>query len=386
MKPIDIKHELHQSLSQLPDFSECILLDYPDNRNAGDSFIWLGNVLYLSGVAKSKIIYSSASSDFDQSILDKKIKAEHPIFLNGGGNFGDTWPRHQSFREKIIEIYPDNPIVILPQTIFFRDLDSLKRTASILNSHSNLTIFARDNVSYEIAVRYFHRCKIFKSPDTAFQLVGLLRSNATSSLKQESPQKVLYLSRDDKEKAANAFNMLGEFKGLKIEDWHSFKQKISFHDWLSYEYRDALKKLTVIDKLRVLNRILRSTRQQDFETVNYWLSYLNWQVFDSRSRGFSKCLGTSMHKRSWSFLCSGVHQLSNYDLVITDRLHGHILCTILEIPHVFLPNYYHKNEAFYETWTHTIPFCRFVENPENVRDAVIELAELYPKGCANLKS
>jgi pyruvyl transferase EpsO len=45
--------------------------------------------------------------------------------------------------------------------------------------------------------------------------------------------------------------------------------------------------------------------------------------------------------------------------VVTDRLHAHILCLLMNIPHVLLDNAYGKLSAFYNTWTRSSPLARF---------------------------
>jgi exopolysaccharide biosynthesis predicted pyruvyltransferase EpsI len=40
------------------------------------------------------------------------------------------------------------------------------------------------------------------------------------------------------------------------------------------------------------------------------------------------------------------------DVVVSDRLHAHVLCTMLGIPHVMLDTRYGKVRAFVETWTY----------------------------------
>jgi exopolysaccharide biosynthesis predicted pyruvyltransferase EpsI len=45
--------------------------------------------------------------------------------------------------------------------------------------------------------------------------------------------------------------------------------------------------------------------------------------------------------------------LSEGRVVVTDRLHGHILCLLLGIPHIVLDNSYGKLRSFDETWTRT---------------------------------
>jgi pyruvyl transferase EpsO len=74
----------------------------------------------------------------------------------------------------------------------------------------------------------------------------------------------------------------------------------------------------------------------------------------------------------------GIYQFKQHRLIITNRLHGHILCIIMGIPHIFLPNAYYKNEAFYDTWTYSIPFCRFVKDPSQIKGAAQELLDLFP--------
>jgi pyruvyl transferase EpsO len=47
----------------------------------------------------------------------------------------------------------------------------------------------------------------------------------------------------------------------------------------------------------------------------------------------------------------GCRLLSSGRVVITDRLHAHILCLLLGIPHAVLDNTYGKLGRFLETWT-----------------------------------
>jgi exopolysaccharide biosynthesis protein PssK len=44
--------------------------------------------------------------------------------------------------------------------------------------------------------------------------------------------------------------------------------------------------------------------------------------------------------------------------VITDRLHAHILCLLMDIPHVVVDNSYGKVRSFVETWTAGAPGVR----------------------------
>jgi hypothetical protein len=47
----------------------------------------------------------------------------------------------------------------------------------------------------------------------------------------------------------------------------------------------------------------------------------------------------------------GCRILGEGRVVVTDRLHGHILCLLMNIPHVLIGDKYGKIESFYDAWT-----------------------------------
>ncbi|XP_060580854.1 uncharacterized protein LOC132737568 isoform X2 [Ruditapes philippinarum] len=62
--------------------------------------------------------------------------------------------------------------------------------------------------------------------------------------------------------------------------------------------------------------------------------------------------GTSPMEDSYLMTANGMMFLSRGRVVVTDRLHGFILCTLLNIPHVFIDNKQHKLSNYHNTWTH----------------------------------
>jgi pyruvyl transferase EpsO len=62
-------------------------------------------------------------------------------------------------------------------------------------------------------------------------------------------------------------------------------------------------------------------------------------------------------------LARGLRILSAGEVVITDRLHGHILSLMLGIPHVILDNSYGKLSSFHEAWTATADDVHFAASP-----------------------
>jgi len=88
----------------------------------------LGTVFYLTNVLKTKIAYASCSEKFSQADMERKI-GDSPIFLLGGGNFGDLWYKEQKFREYLIFQNHHRQIIVMPQTIYFQNQSYLEKSA-----------------------------------------------------------------------------------------------------------------------------------------------------------------------------------------------------------------------------------------------------------------
>jgi pyruvyl transferase EpsO len=50
----------------------------------------------------------------------------------------------------------------------------------------------------------------------------------------------------------------------------------------------------------------------------------------------------------------GCRILARGRVVVTDRLHGHVLALLMGIPSVVLPNANAKTRSFVDTWTHDV--------------------------------
>ncbi|MBD1809594.1 polysaccharide pyruvyl transferase family protein [Microcoleus sp. FACHB-SPT15] len=353
-----IKASLHKSLEILEAFENCVLLDYPAHPNIGDHLIWLGEIFYLTNVLKTKISYAASTKDFSDLEMQKRL-GKSPIVFHGGGNLGDLYGGSQKFRERIIEQHKDRPIIILPQSIYFADQVNLVEAARSFNSHPNLTLFVRDNYSYEIAQQYFDNCQIIKAPDMAFHMVNL----PLVSFSRVPNKSILYHCRQDPES-----NQLFSPESMNLSD-------LIVEDWTSYIYQNQYYKK--IPKPWRLSRTLEGLRQGTV-IPKEWMFRQKWIYYSSHSRAFNTMHNPSLHYQSLRYMHNGVYQFQQYRLIITNRLHGHILCTLMKIPHVFLPNSYYKNEEFYKAWTYSVPFCRFVKNPSQVSSAVQELLNSFP--------
>lgn len=61
-------------------------------------------------------------------------------------------------------------------------------------------------------------------------------------------------------------------------------------------------------------------------------------------------------------LQEGIKFLTNYNKIITTRMHAHIIATMLGINNTIIDNSYSKNKNFYNTWTKNIQICKYKKN------------------------
>ena len=327
--------ELYQTflsaLSPLKDIKTCILIDCPNHLNIGDHLIWLGTLLYLQDISKTHITQITTSDDLNPDHLSQT--PHQPILFHGGGNLGDLWQHYQQIRETVISQNKHRPIYILPQTIYFRDPQNLDIAKRAFNAHPNLTLFCRDSISYTLAQQHFYNCKLILAPDMALQLLNPTYQLYDLYHPTQSPYP-LYLKRRDQEDTKTLSNILTNAlsQHCQIEDWTSLNLKSPFlliRKVLSHAPLPDISRHPIYRKIQHL-----PTPSQQNLTAN--LLYL------------------------------GIQQFSQYPLIITNRLHGHILSLLLQRPNILLPNSYPKNQAFYNTWTHPDPDSHFYETPEQL--------------------
>lgn len=275
-----------------------VLWDLPYYTNIGDTLIWAGTESFLSNFPVQCLSRCSY-----QTFRYKKLPKDTIILLQGGGNFGDLWRMHQDFRLKIIELYPNNKIIILPQSIYYQDKNVLVKDAELMGEHSNLTICVRDKKSLEILTSYFYKNNLLLVPDMAFYIdQKFLLQNSVNCI-----DRILYLKRTDIELFKRDDN------AYITED----KSKVEVRDWPTIE--------AIPFQFRIFDVLIRLhlNKISNYLFIHYLRRYL---------------------------LKKGVKFLSQYKKVYTTRLHVAILSILLNKTCVFFDNSYGKNKALYETW------------------------------------
>lgn len=191
----DLKAKLSGIAERIDRSCPVVYLDYPVHDNVGDLLIHQGADAFLDahgyrvlgrfsfqdlcrveGPGAPGVSLKPSVGDLDRLAADRSAT----LVLHGGGNLGDIWPTFQRFRELVIERYPDNRIVILPQSIHFGSAEARGRSAAIFAGHRRLFTFVRDVESLGFVTRDCSGEGAIM-PDMAHQLWGTFDIAGTGS-------------------------------------------------------------------------------------------------------------------------------------------------------------------------------------------------------------
>jgi len=314
--------------------ARCVLVDVPTKANWGDSAIWQGELAACSelGVDLADevelLLYDRART--------RRAARDGVLLLNGGGNLGDLYPERQQFRETVLQEFQDLRIVQLPASIYFERQENLERARRAFGAHPDFTLIVRDRESLDFARRYFD-CTVRLMPDMAFALGPLERAIAPAL-------DVVWLQRLDAEAPIVGAHVAELPAGVIREDWSP-----------AHLPKHLVRRRLAPVKIDVQLRKVQARNPRAGKAVAPIRRRLVPQI------GPARC------ELATIFLSRG-------RAVITDRLHGHILCVLLGIPHVLLDNRIGKLSAYFDTWTHDAGIAQLARSEEEALDAALSLA------------
>lgn len=285
-----------------------IIMGIPHHGNIGDNAIAIAEEELIKKFFPQYELYMMQEKYLDICVkkVRKIIKDQDIIMLHGGGNIGDTYERPEKGRREVIKTFPNNKIIIFPQTAYFSDTiegqKQLEKSKEIYNNHKNLIIFAREEKSYEFMKKNFYNCKIYLTPDMVMTL------NKSIDLDRKG---ALLLFRTDKEKTLE---------------------------------NESIEKIKEIVKTK-------------FE--KYTISDMNL------GSGIVNIGGKKREK----ILDNKFKQFQTSQIVITDRLHGMIFAAITETPCVVFGNFNHKITESYK-WLENLEYIRFCDNMNKIEDII----------------
>lgn len=292
----EMQERIHAVLGPLVTNAPLAIVDFPDIRNVGDSAIWVGEIEYLKNRHQRQPQYVSVIRDYSEHELDQ-VMPEGPIFIHGGGNFGDIWVSHQDFRERIMKRWKNRTVVQFPQSIHYDNPARIEETARSIAGHKNFVLLVRDQESLQFARKHFD-CQVTLCPDMAFSIGTVTTPSPTLD--------VLAMLREDKEKVATRDGVAQ--LDCPIEDWISEpKLPISMAKAMG-----RLKALPTMDRMKMrLSKFNAAANQR---------------------------------------LGRGTRQIGRARAIVTDRLHVHIISVLMGRPHAVLDNSYGKITRFIEAF------------------------------------
>ena len=310
--------QLREKVSTISEFIEnkndCIYVDYPFYFNVGDLLIFHGTLEFFKDKGINiKASYSVANSSIKK--IKKKVTPETTIFLQGGGNFGDLYPVHQKLRESIIKHFPNNKIIMLPQSVHFDSEEEMLKSQHIFEQHKNLILFARDEISFQLLKKFSDHTYLM--PDMAHYLYGILDKKGSSRSGED-----LFFLRKDKEKISLPNTL--DLSNKLIVDWDDVLVKKDHK------------------KYKKIQKLYKNQERLPFIPFDGY-AFKKWE----------KCSKELIHRACELF--------SKHDRIVTSRLHAHILASLLEIPSIILDNSYKKNSLYYRAWTQDIEIHKLYE-------------------------
>jgi exopolysaccharide biosynthesis predicted pyruvyltransferase EpsI len=311
------------------DATHVAVLDFPSHDNVGDSMIWAGQAKYLTRLG-CEVAYTADWQTYHPEELRQR-HSSGPILLAGGGNFGDLWPWHQQLRERVARDFPARDIVIMPQSVQFEDERNAERANATLGAHGFLTLLVREEESRKRCERWLPDVKVQFCPDTAF---------GYDPPDSGSPRLDYFaLARTDSESTGS------------LAQWLQAHPDVTSGDW---SHRGLASRLTWLG-----SRVAPAAHRRG-NTVMRGLTY------PAVEKSFDLMLRDN--------LAFGRHLLGQARIVITDRLHAHVLCALLGIPHVVLDNNYGKISSIVRAYSGSLSTVTMVDHVDAIGGALSSTA------------
>ena len=171
---LEKKYEFIKDYDEVNLYSEkkLLLIGTSEHSNIGDAAITFGEYEFIRKYFSDYKLIEVSTYEFNDYFpyLENIVNANDLIFLHDGGSVGNKYLKEETVRRKIIESFPNNKIVILPQTIYFDDDLELSISKEIYNNHNNLIIFTRGATSLKFAKDNFSKAKSYKTVDMALNI------------------------------------------------------------------------------------------------------------------------------------------------------------------------------------------------------------------------
>ena len=221
------------------------IINTPLHTNIGDSAIAYAHNLFLEkNIGDDYKIVEVTSEEWlrFRKVLGLIVRKRDIIMQLGGGNMGYEWFNEEIERRRIIEQFPNNKMIIFPQTIYYGDSQEGKKefenSKKIYNSHKDLHLIAREKVSYEIMKEAYPNCDVILTPDIVLSMDKL-----DNPYKREG---ITFCFRKDVEKVLSK-----EDEQYVIDECKKISDKVFYTDMISERFVTKENRVEIImDKFK----------------------------------------------------------------------------------------------------------------------------------------
>ncbi len=199
----------------------------PEHANTGDYLIARAVREYLEKYFPDRRIMEITGPAFleNRENVVARISRLDTILVMGGGFFGSLWLDGE-VTQRALEWFPDNKIVILPQTLYFEDnghgYRMREEMCRLVNNHRNLTICYREKISFRRGKELFgENIPQYVFPDMALLLPKMDRHKERNGIllclrtDEES-----VLSKEQREEITNIAASTGQIISETSMQWH----------------------------------------------------------------------------------------------------------------------------------------------------------------------
>ena len=185
-------------LEQYRGKKKCLVMLAADYGNLGDVAITYAQEKFLREQLPG---YEIVDVPISSTLLDLNAwrdvcTTDDIITVVGGGNMTDLYFDIELLRQMAIEAFPNNRVILFPQTMFFSETPAgrymRKRAKKVYSGHNNLTISSRERLSF-LAMKEMIPNSLFM-PDIVMTLderePAVERKGITLCLRQDKESKV----------------------------------------------------------------------------------------------------------------------------------------------------------------------------------------------------
>lgn len=289
-------YNLHKILVNTKD-RKVIYIGSPLHGNIGDHAISISVMNIFKELKQTVIEIPGEWYRLCSDKVKKYINDDDVIFITGGGFIGNLWLNEEEMIIDILRSFKNNKVVILPQTIYFKNDDSFsneyKKLKEAINNHNNLYLCCREEMSYKYCKENFKVKNLLLFPDLVLSL------NYETKYERNN---ILMVMRKDKEKIFSS-NIIENIisKEYKIETTDTVcNMNIKLHDRediLNAKLNEFAKsKLIITDRLHgMIFAAITSTPCIAFDNLSkkvsgvyHWLKKLDYIVFCDDIKAFKE--------------------------------------------------------------------------------------------------